>query len=632
MRKPQPSDLYLFKLIHQARTNGRLTAFTVTEPKENEYVSNIWLSDGSRTWQFTRSGSDSSPAWSPDGSRLAFLSRRGARPEDKWVQLMLSDFNGEPRALVKREGISSIQWSRDGRFIYFLAPVGKIDDDVKIIDRIPIWFNGRGYTYGVYTHLFRVDAETGDAQQLTSGDFNVVAFDVLDNIVMAVSSNELRPFETEIRVLSGSGMETIKSGALSVSSLAWLPSGDGLLAIGHDLHRGTVTHNRLLRIGLDGSIKDLLGDFPLEVGNSLNSDMRGSPPDVKVELDGSLAIFPVNEAGSVNLYGFDLATGQLRRVTEGEWSIESFSSRGGSLVFTAMNAASPAELFMREGNSVRRITSFNDGVVSSLQLANPTHIRFTASDGVSLDAWVLSQQSTGKLPAIVEIHGGPKTMYGNAFMFEFHVLSGDFMVIYMNPRGSAGYSEDFADIRGHYGERDYLDIMEGLSHIISRFPVDSSRVGVIGGSYGGFMVNWIITHTRAFKAAVSERSISNWLHFFGTSDIGFFFGNDHVGGNLDADPWSNRDKFIEKSPVIHVKYVETPVMIIHSLEDYRCYVGEALQFYTALKYNGKKARLVLFPGENHDLSRTGKPSHRVERLNIIRDWFINGLAGNTLKQ
>ncbi len=150
-----------------------------------------------------------------------------------------------------------------------------------------------------------------------------------------------------------------------------------------------------------------------------------------------------------------------------------------------------------------------------------------------------------------------------------------------------------------------------MDYAASKFPIDRSRIGVIGGgSYGGFMVNWIVTHTNKFKAAISERSISNWLHFFGTSDIGFFFGNDHVaGGDLSSDPWGgNQSKFLEKSPITYVKSVETPIMIIHSTEDYRCYVGEAIQFFTALRYNGKAARLVLFPpGENHDLSRTGKP-------------------------
>ncbi len=628
MRRPQPNDVYLFKLIHQARTNGRLTAFTVTQMRENEYVSDIWISDGVKAWQFTRGGSDSSPAWSPDGSRIAFLSRRGAKPEERWVQLMVADLSnlaGEARPLVKREGISSIKWSRDGKFIYFTGPVGKADEDVKVIERIPIWFNGRGFTYGVRNHLFRVDAETGDAQQLTSGDVDVVAFDVLDDAILAVSSQELKPFETEIHVLRGSRMERVSRERLSVESITWLPGEEGALAVGNDLHRGTVTHNRLLRVDLSGSVKDLLGDFPLEVGNSLNSDMRGSPPDVRVDIDGSLAIFPVNEAGSVNLYGLDLSSGRLSRVTDGEWSVESFSSRNGLLAFTAMSAAAPAELFLMDAGRPRRVTSFNDGVTSSLQLSRPAHFRFNASDGAAIDGWVIMPQSEGRRAAVVEIHGGPKTMYGNAFMFEFHLLSSEFAVIYMNPRGSAGYDEAFADIRGHYGERDYMDIMEGVDYAVSKFPIDRSRIGVIGGSYGGFMVNWIVTHTSKFKAAISERSISNWLHFFGTSDIGFFFGSDHVAGDLSSDPWSNQSKFLEKSPISYVKSVETPIMIIHSTEDYRCYVGEAVQFFTALRYNGKAARLVLFPGENHDLSRTGKPLHRVDRLAKIMDWFVDHL-------
>ncbi|WP_243678728.1 prolyl oligopeptidase family serine peptidase [Vulcanisaeta distributa] len=204
------------------------------------------------------------------------------------------------------------------------------------------------------------------------------------------------------------------------------------------------------------------------------------------------------------------------------------------------------------------------------------------------------------------------------------MTSEGFAVIFMNPRGgSDGYDEEFADIRGHYGERDYEDLMEGLDYVIRNYDfIDPNRLGVIGGSYGGFMTNWVITHTDRFRAAITDRSISNWVSFFGASDIGPYFANDQIGGGENRDFWTYLESYTAKSPIMYVKNVKTPLLIIHSLEDYRCWFEQAIQLYTALKYLGKEVRMVVFPGgENHDLSRFGKPNHRIVRLRAIVDWF-----------
>jgi len=228
-----------------------------------------------------------------------------------------------------------------------------------------------------------------------------------------------------------------------------------------------------------------------------------------------------------------------------------------------------------------------------------------------------------KYPTILYIHGGPKTSFGDAFMFEFQLLANNgFAVLYMNPRGSDGYSEEFADIRRNYGKRDYQDLLEGISYALQNFNfIDPNRLGVAGGSYGGFMTNWIIGHTKLFKAAITDRSIANWVTFFSTSDIGREFTLDQIG----SDPWGEPAKLAEQSPISYLKDVDTPTLIIHSQEDYRCWLGEALQLYTSLKYLGKQAKLVIFPHENHDLSRSGKPKHRVIRLEHYLNWFNNYL-------
>ncbi|MGC8673696.1 MAG: S9 family peptidase [Thermoprotei archaeon] len=633
MKSINSEDLRSFKLVHQARTNGRLVAFTVSEIGEDEYSSNIWLADGEKVWQLTTGGKDSSAYWSPDGKTIAFLSRRNMKEGEPGAKLMLiSVQGGEARPLTQGE-IGDLKWSTDGSRVYFIKVVGNTDDDVKVIDRAPIWFNEKGFTYGKRAHLFYVDVSSGQVKALTDGPFDVGSYDVngRGDVIISVRANDLRPYENELRLLrSGSTTWESFGPKMSMSSVKWAPGEGEVFVVGNDLHRGTVTHDHLFLVGLDGQAKDLMNSpalRDLEVGNSLNSDLRGSSPDGGVELLGREAVFTASQAGRVNLMGLELS-GEHRWLTDSDWSVDSYSAKDDLIAFTAMTDAKPAELYVIRDGSPKRITDFNDALLAKLDPVKPTHLTFTASDGTRLDAWkmVPRQGQDKKYPTVLSIHGGPKTMYGYAFMFEFQVLASDYVVIYMNPRGSSGYSEEFADIRGHYGERDYADIMEGLEKVLSATPeADPQRVGVEGGSYGGFMTNWIITHTDRFKAAVSERSISNWLHFFGTSDIGLYFANDHVAGSLDADPWENASKFYEKSPLAYAKDVKTPVLIVHSLEDYRCYVGEALQLYSALVYNGKRAKLALFPGENHELSRSGKPKHRLDRLRLITSWFQENL-------
>jgi acylaminoacyl-peptidase len=225
-----------------------------------------------------------------------------------------------------------------------------------------------------------------------------------------------------------------------------------------------------------------------------------------------------------------------------------------------------------------------------------------------------------KHPLVLHIHGGPRGAYGNSFFHEFQVLAAQgWAVMYVNPWGSGGYYEEYqAALPGHYFEQDYDDLMRAVDVVIERYPwVDAGRLGVTGGSYGGVMTNWIITHTDRFAAAVTLRSITNWVTFFGVSDIGWTFGKTELGGV----PWEMEDVFMEKSPIRHVANVKTPTMIIHSEEDYRCPMEQAEQLFTALKVLDVDAEFIRFPGESHELSRGGKPKHRRERLEHMVRWF-----------
>jgi len=256
-------------------------------------------------------------------------------------------------------------------------------------------------------------------------------------------------------------------------------------------------------------------------------------------------------------------------------------------------------------------------------ISNPEHFTVKVSDGEEIDAWIMKPigyTEGEEYPTILEIHGGPKGAYGEIFFHEFQILANEgYAVVYSNPRGSSGRGNEFADIRGDYGGRDYQDLMEVMDKALETYDfIDEDKLGVGGGSYGGFMTNWVIGHTNRFKAAVSQRSISNWISKFCTTDIGYFFVKDQFAG---ATPWNDMEKLWDGSPLKYADKVTPPTLFIHSEEDYRCWLPEGIQMFTALKYHDVDSRLCMFKGENHELSRGGKPEHRIRRLEEMVDWF-----------
>jgi dipeptidyl aminopeptidase/acylaminoacyl peptidase len=246
-----------------------------------------------------------------------------------------------------------------------------------------------------------------------------------------------------------------------------------------------------------------------------------------------------------------------------------------------------------------------------------------ADDQVEIQGWLMKPVGYvegQRYPTVLEIHGGPHGMYGNAYFHEFQVLAAaGYAVVYCNPRGSQGYGQEFVRYtHGRWGEKDLPDVMAAVDHAIAQGVADPDRLGVTGGSYGGFMTNWVIGHSDRFKAAVTQRCVSNMLSFYGTSDIGSTFGDYEVGAGF---AWDNPEEYLRMSPITYVQNMRTPLRIIHSEQDYRCPIEQAEQLYVALKMLDREVDFVRFPNENHNLSRSGKPKHRVERLNYIVGWF-----------
>ena len=357
--------------------------------------------------------------------------------------------------------------------------------------------------------------------------------------------------------------------------------------------------------------------------NSVGSDCRLGEGRQAAAQDGAFWHLTTRE-GDCLLYRLD-PDGEDRPVLEKPGSIDCFDIHRNEALLIALYDMRLQELYRLDVSSgvLERISSFNEEALLDRYVAEPQPLT-VESEGVSVSGWVLLPKDFDpdkRYPAVFDIHGGPKTVYGPVFYHEMQLWASlGYFVFFCNPTGSDGRDNAFADIRGRYGTIDYVNLMAFADAVLAAWPqIDPDRVCETGGSYGGFMTNWIIGHTDRFCCAASQRSISNWLSFWGTSDIGYFFAPDQNAGDLYLSP----DKLWERSPLKYAAAVKTPTLFIHSDEDYRCPLEQGLQMFTALVDRGVEARFCLFHGENHELSRSGKPKHRLRRLQEITDWFAH---------
>lgn len=603
---------------------------------DNMYNGDIIVAntDGSGLTRFSYGGKDSSPRFSQDGKNILFLSKRTLEKDEKGNELYIMSLPaGQPRRLLKRkEGMESPAWSQDSKEIYFLSKViGKQEEDeekdqVKVVRRMRLWFNGEGFVYNLRRHLFSINVESGNVHQVTSGDYDVGAFDLSNDgksLAYLASTDDMRPYITDLFILNFDGEPAIKvtKSDMELSDIAWSPD-DKQIAINGNYHfpRGFASNSHIWIVEpKENSAIKKVENVDLNKSNGLNSDCRvGAHASSALMWKNDFIYCLEAHGGSVHLCRVT-PNSEPEHLIGGERSVEDYCvSEQGKVAFVSMDSNHLQELRIFDG-SERQLTNLNEEVYQELEIASPEHFMFQASDGAMIDCWILATDKSKKLPTILYIHGGPKTAFGNSYMHEFQAFaSRGYAVLYANIRGSDGYSEDFADLRGHYGERDFKDLLEVVEDATRRYPfIDRERLGVAGGSYGGFMTNWAVGHTDIFRAAVTDRSIASWESFFGTSDIGPFFTKDQIG----VDPFLGRSDIERMSPITYVSEIKTPILVVHSMEDYRCWMAEGLQLFTALKYLGKESELVLFPEENHDLSRVGKPRHRISRLNHYLRWF-----------
>lgn len=634
-----PEDLSHLKIVSSPiiTLNGDKIFFTLTRINidKNRYETSIWLYDLSANeyGPITSGPADQSPEPTRRGDKLVFISRRDAASEKEHgngIYLLDLKYSREPRLIAWfKAGVRRIEWSPDGKYLLAIINEGEPEEDVKHIEDMPVWFNGAGFVYNVSSHLIIVDPDSGEYEKLTNGKIFVRSASWSNNgryIAYVVSRDRINPYLSELHVYDLVEREdrVILENITTYFTPAWSPDDKFIALIYHRRERGFSSHYKVYLVNPDtGEENCVTCSLNRNAVNTLNSDVRtpSNTRDLYWDKDYNL-YFIVSDKGLTRITAYNPGSDQFIEVlSREEFVVDDFSvSRNGRIALLGMTPHEPRELYIYEKDELIKLTFFNKFYLSRIELGRVEKFSFKASDGAEIDAWIMYPRKVeGKIPWILYIHGGPKTSYGWSFIEEFHYLvSNGYAVVYGNPRGSDGYTEEFADIRGHYGERDYQDLIEMVDEALRRYNfLDPERIGVAGGSYGGFMTNWIITHIKRFKAAVTQRSIADWISMYGTTDIGHYFVEDQI----KCIPWKNPEKCLEKSPIIYIENTETPTLIIHSQEDYRCWLDQALMLYKALKLKGVDTRLVIFPGENHDLSRSGKPKHRIERLKEIKEWF-----------
>ncbi len=504
----------------------------------------------------------------------------------------------------------------------------KGDSDFQVLDEIPFWGNGQGFTNKIRNALYIYNIEEDRLTKATDDFTDVYDFRLSrdkNNIVLISNSYIDKKYSyTDLQTYDIENDRLLKISPYDNFNYSYANFLEGkIIFIGTDMKDFGLNQNPVFYItSQDGNITEKISkdSFNFSIINSIGSDCRyGEYSTIKV--DGNFLYFVTTEGDSSFLNRID-KEGNIEKLTYRKGSIDSITVKNGYLEFIGLRSLRLQEIYLLNNRNELQITNYNQWIMNEKTLSIPEKLTFKTEDETLIEGWVMKPidfQLGRKYPAILNIHGGPKTAFGEVFFHEMQYLANEgYIVFFCNPRGSDGRGDKFADIRGKYGTNDYKDIMDFTDLVLEKYHfIDKDRIGIMGGSYGGFMTNWIIGHTDRFKAAVSQRSISNWISKFGTTDIGYYFVDDQ----MSATPWNDFNKLWDSSPLKYADKVTTPTLFIHSEEDYRCSISEAFQMFTALKYHGVETKLCLFKEENHELSRSGKPKNRIKRLEEIRDWF-----------
>jgi dipeptidyl aminopeptidase/acylaminoacyl peptidase len=603
--------------------DGTRVAFVVSTPdlSNDRYNRRIWVEND----PFTSGPGDTAPHWSPDGSKLAFLRSVDSEPAQVAV---IPVGGGEARIVTSVDrGVEALEWSPDGESLVVVGVTytdewADLDDDERKrrprrIGTVPYRFDTRsgGWTHDRKRHLWLVDP-TGaeEARCLTPGEFDedfpawspdgskIAFISDREEHRGLVSGNDV----WEVDVESGDLTRVTERGMWSFVS--YRP--DGALHLLGNTESKYPVDAYLHRREDDGALTDLTGH--LDRGSV---SLAAGPATIR--WDDDTALIGLEDSGRFGIVGVR-PDGSIDTLVDGDQVVSGFDGADGRLVYTSSRWDSPGEVFS-DGTRLTDLNHADQGFVA------PDHFR-ASSDGHEIDVWVYLPDGEDQVPMLLNVHGGPASQYGFGFFDEFQVYAGaGYGVVACNPRGSAGRGREFlqAVVGDGWGKVDYADVTAAVEAALERYPrLDPERMGVMGGSYGGFMTGWIIGQEPRWKSAVVERALTSWTSFSGTSDIGGVFPENYTGESY-PEAW---DTWWRLGPLALAHNVTTPTLVLHSENDFRCPIEQAEQYFMALLRNGTTTELVRFPGEGHEMSRSGKPRHRRERFDAILEWHSRHLV------
>lgn len=653
-RVMEATDLYNLRFADDVvlAPDGAKVAFTVTQPdgEKNRNRASIWVAntDGCGARQVTSGAKkDTGPVWSPDGTKIAFTSDR-----EKTTQIFVLDLaaGGEARQLSPDDehGASSPVWSPDGAQIAYLCKVPSLPevehnvpytddtDKPKVITRAKYKYDGEGFFDHTRKQLFVIAAGGGAARQLTEGTMGVGSPTWSpDGAAIAFVANR-EPDEDHDR-RSDIWTVHVASGALArvtphdggYGSPAWSPDSRFIALVGHAYPAKGGANDRLFVAPAAGGALRQVTDFDRSIGTGVMSD-TGADGRTQPAWVGDDLYFLAAMNGTAQVFRVRADGGEAAQVTFGNHAITGWdiTKEAALLAYSASSPTSPGEVFAqpldRPGEPVAPLTNLNGDSVGTMTLGTTQEFWLDAADGIGerIQGWILKPpgfDAGTKYPLILEIHGGPAGTYGVGWFHEFQYFAArGYVVVYTNPRGSQGYGEAFCTtIYQDWGTKPMLDVMAAVDHVIAQGYVDTDRLYVTGGSYGGYMTDWVVTHTDRFRAGATQRCVSNLVTLALADDTGTLWLGDYFGGM----PWEQPEIYARNSPITHIANCRTPLFIEHEEEDHRCPMDQAEQVYNALHKLGVPTELVRYPKEPHGMSRDGGPLHRVDRLQRIIGWF-----------
>jgi len=626
MGKLTPDSILKFKSLSPPilSRDGKRAAFLVKDSNDEKegYDTNIWLAnlESKKTRQLTTSNKDGPFDWLND-EHIIFISDRGIKDptkKDHTAFYRLGIQAGEAkREFSVPHPVEDFKWC-NGKLIYkalvSTRPEDSTQEGYHSLDEIPFWANGKGFTNKKRYHLFLYNPDSDEIKDLTPRYVTVGEYAISKNKVVYVANEyedklsitndlfivSLQQDNPEAEILIDSDKQFTLVEFLDHTTLIVSSTDKENILISDN--------NQLFTIDvLDRELTKITPNWGKSMENCVRSDVRLGQGQSSTTADGKL-YFVSTRGYSSNLISFD-DSGNSEKLSPDNGSVDSFDVKNGRIVYVKLTEREPQELYtLSAKGQEKKITSINENAYPESSYSPLEHI--TVNRNGEIHTWIVKPpdfDAKRAYPAILEVHSGCKTVYGEVYFHELQLLANQgYIVICSNTSGTYEKKED------------YLDLMQVVDTVTDKYSfIDKDRIGVTGGSSGGLMTNWIIGHTDRFKAAVSCRGISNWITSFGTTDIGYFY----VAGQQDGNPWQDHKKLWERSPLKYADKVSTPTLFIHSREDYRCRMSESIQMFTALKYFDVTAKLCIFKGENHDLSRSGKPKNRINRLEEILSWF-----------